>query len=414
MTKPRFSLRNLVRDFISGPRAAAGNVALMFAIGAPILVGAAGIGVETTYWSYKSLQMQGAADAAAHAAALEQRAGGDPSRVNDVGVTTATENGFDATDGTIVINSPPTSGPAAGKAAVEVIIKSPAHRFMSALFSSQDKILTARAVARFNAATSACILALNPAASKAALFSGSTNLGLTGCSVMANSLAADAVVSQGSATVAADCLISAGGVSLNTGVTMTQCDAPVTQAPPVGDPFKTVPAPANTGPCLSDNGGTLQPGRYCAGMTLKNTVKLNPGVYVVSGGDFRVNANANITGAGVTIYLVNGSHLNLNGNATIQLSAPTSGTYSGILFMGDRNSTGGSNVVNGTAGSLLTGAIYFAKESVDYLGNFSGQGGCTQVVADTIQWSGNTSIKGDCTALGMKMIPALAVVRLTE
>ena len=127
-----------------------------------------------------------------------------------------------------------------------------------------------------------------------------------------------------------------------------------------------------------------------------------------------MNANANVSGDGVTIYLAGSSRVSMNGNATVSLSAPTSGTYSGVLMYGDRTSTGGQSTFNGTAASLLTGALYFPKQQVNYLGNFSGQNGCTQVVADTIQWSGNSTINQDCTSLGMRDIPATQSVALVE
>jgi hypothetical protein len=134
---------------------------------------------------------------------------------------------------------------------------------------------------------------------------------------------------------------------------------------------------------------------------------------VVSGGDFKVNANANISGSGVTIYIKAGSAVHNNNTATLNLSAPTSGTYSGMLFFGDRSGT--ENIAfNGVAASKLTGAIYFANQDINYLGNFSGNGGCTQVVGNTVQWSGNTTINQDCTAYGMKTIPAMQVVKLAE
>ncbi|TGV83448.1 hypothetical protein EN801_032265, partial [Mesorhizobium sp. M00.F.Ca.ET.158.01.1.1] len=62
----------------------------------------------------------------------------------------------------------------------------------------------------------------------------------------------------------------------------------------------------------------------------------------------------------------------------------------------------------------LTGAIYFSKQQVNYLGNFSGKNGCTQVVAHTIQWSGNSTINQDCSTLGMKDLPAAASVAIVE
>lgn len=143
-------------------------------------------------------------------------------------------------------------------------------------------------------------------------------------------------------------------------------------------------------------------------------VQLSPGTYVIEGGDLRINANAVVTGTDVVIYLSCGSRVTMNGTATVQLDAPTTGTYAGILFYGDRDCDGGSNTFNGTADSRLTGALYFAQQDVAFLGNFSGNGGCSQIVAGTIQWSGNTSINQDCTSLGMRDIPAHQLVRLVE
>src|SRR4029079_18938819 len=99
------------------------------------------------------------------------------------------------------------------------------------------------------------------------------------------------------------------------------------------------------------------------------------GVYVVQGA-LKVNANAVVAGSGVTIFMAGSNSYIMNGNATVSLSAPTSGTYSGVLFYGDRTGTAAQSTFNGTADSLLTGAIYFPRQHVHYLGNLSGTGGC--------------------------------------
>jgi hypothetical protein len=194
----------------------------------------------------------------------------------------------------------------------------------------------------------------------------------------------------------------------------TVCASPITQALPAADPYAALPTPQSTTTCQNDNLKTLQPGTYCKGLSLSGNVTLSPGVYVIQAGDFKANSNAQISGDGVTIYLAGSSRVSMNGTATVKLSAPTEGTYSGVLFYGDRTNLGGSNKLNGTADSLLTGALYFPKQEVDYLGNFSGKGGCTQVIADTIQWSGNSTVNQDCKSLGIKDIPATQSVQLVE
>lgn len=392
-------------------RGKSANVATIFALSLPIVVGAAGFGVETSYWYYNSLKLQATADAAAYAGALEQISGSDKPTIVAAATQSAATNGLGS--GTIVVNTPPASGPNTAKKAVEVIVGQSLDRMFTSIFTQGQVPEQARAVALITNASKACVLALDPSASQAALFSGSTSVKLTGCSVMSNSIASDAIKLQGSAGLQADCLITVGGVSLSNPVT-TVCAAPITQALPAADPFASLPSPAASNPCQNTNKSTLGPGTYCNGLSLSGNVTLQPGVYVIQSGDLKVNANANVSGSGVTIYLAGASRVSMNGNATVDLSAPTSGTYSGVLMYGDRTSTGGQSTFNGTASSLLTGALYFPRQQVNYLGNFSGKNGCTQVVADTIQWSGNSTISQDCTGLGMRDIPATQSVALVE
>lgn len=395
-------------------RSRAANVATIFALTLPIVVGAAGFGVETSYWYYNSLRLQATADAAAYAGALEQISGSDTPTIVAAATQSAATNGLGA--GTIVVNTPPASGPNTAKKAVEVIVGQKLNRMFTLIFTQSQVPEQARAVALITDASKACLRALDPSASQSVLVSGSASMKLTGCVIMTNSIAHDAIKVQGSAALQADCLISAGGVVLNNPVT-TICKAPITQALPIPDPFASVPAPAASNPCqtLKNNKTTqtIQPGTYCSGMDLSGNVTLSPGVYVVQG-NLKINAGAVVTGSGVTIFMAGSSTVSMNGNATVTLSAPQSGTYSGMLFYGDRTGMAAQSTFNGTADSLLTGAIYFSKQQVNYLGNFSGKNGCTQVVADTIQWSGNSTINQDCSSLGMKDLPAAASVAIVE
>ena len=52
-----------------------GNIAMLSALAMPVLIGAAGLGVEAAFWRHSDLELQQAADKAVFAAAMEKRAG---------------------------------------------------------------------------------------------------------------------------------------------------------------------------------------------------------------------------------------------------------------------------------------------------------------------------------------------------
>lgn len=410
----RFGDRDSTRSHLRRFRTdGSGNVAIIFALTLPVLLGGAGLGVETSYWYYRSLELQASADASAYAGELEKLNGSSKTEIEAAALTTAVSNGFEPSTGSITVNTPPSSGSYQAAHAVEVILRQDLPRYFTAVFSEAPIVLSARAVAKSAVVSRACMLALDKSASKAALFSGSADLTLTGCSVMSNSTAADALKVQGSAKLKVGCLISAGGMDLGRGAISTNCVTPIIGAQQATDPFLDLPVPQSTNPCRNPKAAP-QPGTYCNGLSLTGTESLPSGVYVIQGGDLKINANAAISGTDVTFYLACGSRVQMNGTATVNLDAPSSGTYSGILFYGDRTCSTGSNTFNGTASSKLTGAIYFAQQEVNYLGNFGGKGGCSQVVAGTIQWSGNTTIEQDCTDYGMRDLPAYLSVQLVE
>ncbi|HEX8234094.1 MAG TPA: hypothetical protein VF559_12215 [Caulobacteraceae bacterium] len=410
-SQTRRRLLNGAARFSSDKR---GAVAVVFALAMPVMIAGAAYGVETTYWHYEKLRLQQMTDVASFAAAVARRAGADNAAITSAGVGAAGDNGR-LSDDEVVVNPTPSEGAYVGGNAVEVKSKRKLRRFFTALFASDKVVLRARSVSAFTNAGNACVLALDPLAARGAEFAGSSKVELIGCNVMANSQKPAAVYVDGNASLRTPCIMSAGGVSLNSGATLTSCAAAMTYLPPVADPFSGVTEPTPpTGNCLNGNGAKLSPGRYC-GLDLKGNVSLDPGVYYIDGGALKINASAKVTGSGVTIYLYNSAAISMNGNATIQLSAPTSGTYKGMLFFGSRSTYNTADVVlNGTADSLMTGALYFPKQQVRYQGNFSGVNGCTQVVANTVEWTGNTTLRVDCNTAGLPPITVGGVVKLAE
>lgn len=405
------SISSFIQDFIRGR---GGNVAITAALAMPMVVGGAAFGVDSLYWYVRDLQLQAAADAAAYGAALEMRAGREEPAVKAAAGREAGDNGFDAANGTITVNTPPTEGDFQRPQAVEVVLTQRQDRFFSSLFDDSAVQAKVRAVAIYNTSSEACVIALDPGAPASVSMSGSSALKLEGCSVVANSISDSAVDLRGGSQLETPCLISGGGVKANASVSLTECADFITRAPPVADPFRLVPKPAPAGGCRNDSGPVLQPGRYCNGLNLRGSVQLQPGVYYVEGGSFQANANANAIGEGVTIFLADGVGTRFNGTANLNLSAPTSGPYSGLLFFADRNGGRRSHVFNGGAGSSLTGAIYMASQDIEYAGNFAGADGCLQIVARTVSWSGKANIAADCTSRGMAALPGQQQVRIVE
>lgn len=384
----------------------------------PVVAAGAAFAAETSYQFYKHQRLQAAADAAAFAGALELLGGSGTTAVQSAASTAATSNGWLSASGTIQVNTPPTSGPNTTNKAVEVILTQTEPRFFTAVLTSTPVVLHRRAVALYQVSSNACIVALSKTASRAVDVTGNAAMNLSGCDVASNSTAADALHVWGSGNMTADCAETAGGIANNGGMTLSQCPGGMANAPSVADPYKDLETPSPQGPCntqSSYNGAALTAGYYCNGLSLKGNDTLAPGVYYVGGSGFSIGANAFVAGTGVTIYLTGGARVSMQGNSTVRLTAPTSGTYSGILFFGDRSSSGGAtNLFNGDSTSKLTGNLYFPTQAVAYNGNFSGANGCTYVIGDTVSWSGSATFDVDCTAEGMAKIPSRNAVKLVE
>ena len=386
-----------------------GNVAVIAALAMPLIVGGAGLGVEVGYWRFDQLRLQQAADASAYAATVIKREG--IGGIQGAATAAATANGLNSASDTLTVNMPSTATPGDANS-VEVVINRSEHPLFSGMFLSQTTVVKARATASYSTADNACVLALSPGAAKAVNVAGNASLTLAGCTLMSNSIASNALNVQGSAQLSVPCMYAVGGASLGGTVSLTTCAAAKTGQPPVADPYASLAMPAVSGSCQNQgNGATLSPSTYCS-LTLRNNVTLSSGVYVVNGGSLTVNAGANVSGAGVTIYLVNGASVSINGNSHVQLSAPISGAYSGMLILSDRSNTG-SITINGDNTSSITGVIYAPDGQVNYNGNFSGSGGCTQIVAQTVSWSGSTTFSDDCTGYGMDQVKVGGVVRLS-
>lgn len=397
-----------------------GQIAIIAAITAPVVIAGAGIGAETGYWYYQQRVAQMSADVAAFAGAVEARAGENYEVILASATGEAERHGFRPTLGTMEVNNPPLTGPNRNHRSVEVIIRQTHPRHISRLFLDRDVSFEVRAVARFDEPGPACILALDPSGAQSLRFTGSTDVTLAGCDLMSNSINTNALAVTGAGRVITSCANSVGGMNITSQLTLVDCLEPRTNLPPALDPLAGLTPPVGSG-CRNIPGGggsgtrTISPGRYCNGMQINGDVHFEPGVYIVDGGAFRLNGGARITGDNVTIYLTNNATVQMNGNADISLSAPETGDYAGVLFWGDRNNAPGTTALfNGTASSGLKGALYFPSQEVDIRGNFSGSDGCMRIIAYRIELSGNSTLDIDCSRSGNVSVQVPGFVRLVE
>ncbi|MGH7779773.1 MAG: pilus assembly protein TadG-related protein [Candidatus Binataceae bacterium] len=155
---------------------------------------------------------------------------------------------------------------------------------------------------------------------------------------------------------------------------------------------------------------TLRPGVYVGGISITGAanVTFQPGTYIIAGGGFTVNNSAaTISGSGVTFYNTTGpagfAPFAISGASSSSLSAPTSGTYKGILFFTDRSiPVGTAGYTNSGASTITTdGVWYFPTTTVEFNGASSGSG-YTSIIAYKINMNGamNTTIGSNYSTLG--------------
>ncbi len=394
-----------------------GNILMLFSLSIPVVIGLAALGSEGGSLYLKKAAMQAAADQAAVSAANSfNGCTSSPCSAYSVeGKGVAAAMGYvDGQNGvTVTVNSPPVDGPNAGKASVvEVIVSATQPSLLSALFHPSAYVIDGRAVAAYGGGPG-CVMALDPTAQRALYAGGNATVSMPNCNLVADSSASNAIDVSGSPSVTVNGACGDGGVSASSGLvdnwnqTGSGCYLP--------DPYAlSVPSncdPTGTIVCASqtNSGGPLQPGTYSnLKINSNQIVSLDPGVYIINGGLLQFNGGSVVTGSGVTFVLTNGAAFKWNGTSTVNVSAPTSGSFSGVVVYS--NDTTSSVTINGTSTTYFGGAIVAPGEAVSFSGTgVSGNGhNCTQIIGDTVTFTGNSTVDSDCTTYGTKKIqPAM-------
>lgn len=430
-----------------------GVTAIVTGFALTVLMGFAGLAVDVAAWLNATRGMQAAADQAAYSAALAAGTSScsSPGAVPQARAIAAARGYTDGVKNTsvgIACNS--------SAATFTVTISQLQPMWFTNLFLATAPTAQAVATAKLAGKVSdLCVLALdgtNVAAgvigssSSAAWFNGNTTVNLR-CGLAVDSSNSAALSLGGSSQLTATSIYLVGDHQGSPSGSSAMATAPtpnniLKNQIAVADPYlgRTFSLPKSscdhTGFALTANGNhTMNPGIYCNGMTLGGTgggknvhITLAAGTYYVVGGELRINSSADVTANNVTFVLTGNAlgqtgyaTVRINGGADLKLTAPTTGPFGGMAFFSDRNApfsgssstnsscgTGGSTQikVNGGSGQVVTGAMYFPNQSVCYNGNSTtaGAGQCTQLIARTISFTGNSDVRLQCAGTGITPI----------
>ena len=347
--------------------------------------------------------VQQAADLAALAAAADLYSrydvnnGLDPAGTAAAAATSiAQSNGFacDGVASTITVNVPPKSGPFAQQAGhAEVILYANLTGSFSACVTNSAIGAGGRGVARGRRRIVG-VVALAPTGTGVQNLNGG-NIRIVGGGLHVNSTSTSGL-SLALGTLSADATDIVGGVA---GLLANLLGLVRPGAQPVSDPLAALSGPdtstLTTFPFKNYTTGTttLGPGIYRGGLKLTGTatVNLQPGIYVLDGGGLSVTGTANLVGNQAMIYNTTISQasgpINIGGNGTVTLSAPSSGTYTGIGIYQDRTLSTALKIA-GNGNMNMTGTIYAPSAQVQFTGNGVGDTLGGWIIAQSVTMSG--------------------------
>ncbi len=374
-----------------------GQAVVLGALAMTVLLGFVSLGTEVGMLFVTQQSEQAAADSAAITGAQEMSYGDMTSAAK----SDAARNGYtDGSDGvTVTVNDPPLNGPNAGTSGfVEVIIAKQQPTLFMALLGKSSMTVEARAVATMGT-TNNCVYALNSTGTDISVSNGA-NVSLPSCDMYGESSNSKDLNVTGGATLSAAGIGLVGGSSITNGGRASP--TPVSGAAPVSDPLAFLSPPSYqssscvAGPPETWQNETIGPtsgGTVCwNGLTIGEgaTITLNPGMYIING-VLNFGGGATIKGTGVTFYLPPGASLSIGNGANENLTAPTSGTYDGILFYQDRSNTTAESLVGG-ANSSFQGIMYFPKASFTF-SNGSNTSTYASIVAGSLSFTGGSTVK---------------------
>lgn len=383
-----------------------GNVLVLVAAVAPLLVGASAVGLDTIQLSLAKSRLQRSADSAAMAGAYAVTQNQSASTAADRDLIL---NNQIALSTPRVVENAPTTGTFAGDArAVRVVLTAVRSVPFISYFTGSSMTVSVEATAAAVPDGTYCIVSLENTAATGVTFAGSTDINL-GCGVASNSIGTEAIRVNGNPDVRATPIAAVGGVPPASDFLGTTTVIPNNTPQP--DPYANLANPVVPANCS----GSLDVGRHdtvtltgdqCfTGMDIKGTLILINGTITLNGGDMSFGSQAVVTGTNVTFVLTSSNatsnpssigEFDMNGGATINLTAPSTGPYANILIYQDRRAPLRNAHINGNSDSIIDGAIYMPSQELTFNGNTGMVVRCMRLIARQVRFSGNSSVVNTC------------------
>ena len=406
-----------------------GNIVVMLALAAPVMLMLAGGAIDYGVASLQKTRLQSAVDAAAVSAARELHVVTTDQNQVQAAIRASLSGNLGADAGTVSVTANVTSDPLS----LSVTLSQPMKPMF--LFKEFSGNITVNAVARVLGGSPLCVLGLEDDKKDAAI-TLEKNAHLTGnaCAVYSNSTKKDSIKSNDGALLEAEFICTAGGKIGGKGNFDPE---PLTDCPKFEDPLADR-APPPIGPCmetdlrigveekakidekyigklvkeeLKDESGkekkkkkgsktsasdydiynaVLSPGVYCGGLKIGGAanVRFEEGVYIMKDGPLYVSDFATIEAEHAGFYFSGKqSNLYFGPNTRVSLTAPKDGPMAGLLVFEDRDAPKLRDYAILSDGArVLEGTIYLpqSKLYIDADAPIADQSAYTAIIARRI------------------------------
>ena len=426
-----------------------GNALLIATAFLPVLVGSAGLATDTIQWALWKRELQRAADSAAIAGVYDRVQNDGNSGQTNAAVTK--DLGFNQQTGmALVAGYPQVTFPgddANGTNQVRVVLAVKKRLAFSGMFmNAAPQIEAAATAAAVTSAMEICMLGLEKRASKSGIIIAG-NAGVSSdCSLFSNSESTNQSIDKnGNPSVTAPSMGAAGAIQKSSSWNVGEYRP---YSPQIEDPFKDItPSPQEMKCAKKQQGNKLvdqvldettdlstavdasgNKANCFSSLSVGSgkTLTLPSGTYYINGGDAFIQGALSCTAC--TIVLTNSDptstaigNFKVNASATVNMTAPTTGTYAGIAIFQDRrakDSNSANNQINGNSSSVINGSIYFPNQELIYNGTGNTAAVCTMFIAKRLIFSGDSGTTNkfkkasECSAYSLPVVQTQLRVRL--